>query len=269
MSILITGIIACVLYVAGAGVQLAGVRGQLTSRRHIVIGTGVAAVIIHGWFSYQEIFTASGINLGLLPMASVITLSIAALILASSLRRPVDNLVIVLFPLAAVCIALSIFVPDTYTPREQITRGIGAHVILSVLAYSLLTIAAFQAMLLSFGDYEMKHRKLSVLRNLPPLQTMEGLLFELLTAGLIVLSLSIGTGFVFLRHNDGMAVPGLIHHTVITMAAWLVFAVLLWGRYQLGWRGAVASRWTLSGFGLLLLGYFGSKFVLEVVLGRA
>jgi ABC-type uncharacterized transport system permease subunit len=131
----------------------------------------------------------------------------------------------------------------------------------------LLAIAAFQAALLSIGDYELKNRKLAVLRRMPPLQTMESLLFELLWVGLIFLSFSIASGFIFLddsADNRG----GLIHHTMITLIAWLVFATLLWGRYKLGWRGSLASRWALAGFGLLLIGYFGSKLVLEVILGR-
>ena len=88
----------------------------------------------------------------------------------------------------------------------------------------------------------------------------------MLWAGLIFLSLSIASGFVFL---DDIAGPGLMHHTVITLSAWLVFSVLLWGRYQRGWRGSIASRWVLTGFVLLVVGYFGSKLVLEVILGSA
>ena len=98
---------------------------------------------------------------------------------------------------------------------------------------------------------------------MPPLQTMEQLMFEMLWAGLVFLTLSIASGFFFLEDISG---PGLIHHTVITLAAWLVFSVLMWGRHQLGWRGAIASRWTLTGFVLLVVGYFGSKVVLEVIL---
>ena len=153
-----------------------------------------------------------------------------------------------------------------YAPRSDLGSGIVAHILLSVAAYGLLTVAAFQAALLSFGDYELKHRNLGVLHRLPPLQTMESLMFELIWSGLIFLSLSIVTGFVFLE--AGLSQDGLVHHTVITLAAWIVFAILLWGRYQLGWRGAVASRWTIAGFALLVLGYFGSKLVLEVILGR-
>ena len=94
---------------------------------------------------------------------------------------------------------------------------------------------------------------------------MEALLFEILGAGLLLLSLSILTGFIFLQDIRS---PGLIHHTSITMAAWAVFGVLLWGRIKWGWRGAVASRWALSGFALLAIGYFGSKLVLEIILER-
>ncbi|MBT7369129.1 MAG: cytochrome c biogenesis protein CcsA, partial [Gammaproteobacteria bacterium] len=88
---------------------------------------------------------------------------------------------------------------------------------------------------------------------------------EMIGWGLIFLSLSIGTGFVFIKDTS---LPGLMHHMVITFSAWVVFSVLMWGRFQLGWRGAIASRWTLSGFVLLALGYFGSKIVLEIILGR-
>jgi ABC-type uncharacterized transport system permease subunit len=268
MNPVIPGILASVLYLLGASLQLASLRQKMPSRRAWVIGSGVAAVTVHAWFSWQDIFTSSGIDMGLMPMASLTSLAIAAIITASSFRRPVENLAIVLFPMAAICIVLSLALPDAYTPRSRVPVGIAMHIVLSVIAYSILTIAAFQAMLLSFGDYELKHHKLAVLKSLPPLLTMEWLLFELLWAGLLFLSLSISTGFYFMARNEG-AIPGLVHHTLITLAAWMVFAVLLWGRYQRGWRGATASRWTLAGFVLLVVGYFGSKFVLEIVLGRA
>ena len=259
------GVLACVLYLISASVQYAGMRGQITSKRPIVITTAGIAILLHAVFSYQDIYTSNGINIGIFPMASLISLAVTAIVLLSSIRRPVENLLIVLLPLATVTVVLSLLQEGAYTPRNDISAGIFIHIALSVVAYGLLTVAAIQAGFLSFGDYEMKKRNLVMLKRLPPLQTMESLLFELLWAGLIFLSFSIASGFVFL--ND-IAGPGLIHHTSITLAAWIVFSVLLWGRYKLGWRGSVASRWTLAGFGLLLLGYFGSKLVLELMLGR-
>ena len=59
------------------------------------------------------------------------------------------------------------------------------------------------------------------------------------------------------------------HKTVFGVLSWIVFAALLGGRHVYGWRGRIAVRWTLTGFLMLVLAYIGSKFVLEVILGRA
>ncbi len=262
---IIPGTLACLLYMLSASIQYVGLQRKIDSKRFIVIASALLAIILHAVFSYKQIDTPAGINIGIFPMASLTSLAISAIVVASSLRRPVENLLIVLLPFATLTVLLSLWQEGNYTPRTDITMGILLHIALSVIAYSLLAIAAFQAALLSFGDYELKHRNLAVLQRMPPLQTMESLLFELLTAGLVFLSLSIVTGFIYLAD---LSQSGLVHHTFITMAAWIVFAVLIWGRYQLGWRGSLASRWTLAGFALLLLGYFGSKIVLEVILTR-
>lgn len=261
----IPGTLACLFYMISATVQYIGLRRDVGAKRTIVILTAIFAIVLHGIFSFKEIYTPAGINVGIYPMASLMSLAIAAIVVASSLRRPVENLLIVLLPFATMTVLLSLWQEGSYTPRTDITKGIFLHIALSVIAYGLLAIAAFQAALLSFGDYRLKHSNLAVLRRLPPLQTMESLLFELLSTGLVFLSFSIVSGFVFL---DDISRSGLIHHTILTLVAWCVFAILIWGRYRLGWRGPLASRWALSGFGLLLLGYFGSKLVLELILGR-
>lgn len=264
MLMLASGAMAALGYVIAAVLQaLTIVNG--TGYPKTIKALGGIAVICHGITTWQVFVTGDGFNLGVYPMLSLMALSIVSMVLISSLRRPVDNLFVVLFPVAMVTVAMELFITEDYSPRTDITGGIVAHILLSIAAYSLLTIAAAQALLLSFGDNMMRGHHFSLLRNLPPLQTMEQLMFELLWSGLIFLTLSIATGFIYLKNFAG---PGLIHHTVITMLAWLVFAILMWGRYQLGWRGAQASRWTLSGFVLLALGYFGSKVVLELVLGR-
>lgn len=266
MILVITGGLASSLYFISAAIQLFSTPLEQGKRRSSVIALAVVAVLLHGVFSYQEIFTEAGINIGIFPMIALMSLAIVAIVLASSLRRPVESLFILIFPFAAIAILVALSQEGSYAPRTDLDRGIVTHILLSITAYGLLTVAAFQAALLSFGDYEMKHRNLGVLRRLPPLQTMESLMFELIWFGLVFLSFSIATGFVFL--DAGLNEDGLIHHTVITLAAWSVFAILLWGRHQWGWRGALASRWTLAGFALLVIGYFGSKLVLEVILGR-
>jgi ABC-type uncharacterized transport system permease subunit len=140
------------------------------------------------------------------------------------------------------------------------------HIGSSVLAYAVLTIAACQAGAVAAQDYQLRHRHTrGLVQILPPLQLMESILFELLWVGLIFLTVAIGSGMVFL---EDIFAQHLVHKTVLTIAAWLLFATLLWGHHQLGWRSQTAVRFTLSGFAVLMLGYFGSKLVLEVILQR-
>jgi len=122
-----------------------------------------------------------------------------------------------------------------------------------------------QAAFLSYQNYQLKHHHpAGIVSKFPPLQDMEIFLFELLWVGEILLGLGIVLGFVFIE--DFAAQEGLIHKTVFSILAWVVFAGLLWGRHQLGWRGSTAIRGTITGFVLLLLGFYGSKFVLEFIL---
>jgi ABC-type uncharacterized transport system permease subunit len=102
-------------------------------------------------------------------------------------------------------------------------------------------------------------------RALPPLQTMEALLFEMIAVGFVLLSISLASGFLFL---EDMFAQHLAHKTILSVAAWTVFALLLWGRFRFGWRGRTALRWTIAGFLVLMLAYFGSKAVLELILRR-
>ena len=88
---------------------------------------------------------------------------------------------------------------------------------------------------------------------------------QLLASGFVLLSIALLTGWLFV---ENLLAQDLVHKTVLSGVAWFVFAALLIGRYRAGWRGRTAIRWTLTGFVLLALAYFGSKVVLEVILGR-
>ena len=144
--------------------------------------------------------------------------------------------------------------------------GLRAHVLVSMLAYSLLALASVQAVLLAIQDHHLHNRHPGgFIRALPPLQTMESLLFEMIGAGFVLLTLSLLSGFLFL---EDMFAQHLAHKTVLAVAGWFVFGMLLLGRFRAGWRGRTAIIWTLSGFVVLMLAYFGSKAVLELILQR-
>ena len=142
-----------------------------------------------------------------------------------------------------------------------------AHIASSLIAYSLLNIAALQALFVAIQDHYLRNHRTdnALMRSLPSLQAMESLMFQLIAAGLLFLTLSLMSGFLFL---DDMFAQHLAHKTVLSLLAWLVFAILLVGRQRFGWRGQTAIRWTLGGFMALMLAYFGSKMVLELILKR-
>ena len=178
--------------------------------------------------------------------------------------KPVEKLGFALFPLAAIFLGLDAVIMPSPRLLPVHTGAMAVHILTSVLAFSLLSVAALQAILLTIQNNQLKrHPPSRFILLLPSLQTMETLLFQMITAGVVVLTVSLGTGFLFL-HN--LFAQHLAHKTVLSLLAWGIFCAILMGRQRYGWRGRMAVNWILAGFVLLLLGYFGSKFVLELIL---
>jgi ABC-type uncharacterized transport system permease subunit len=184
-----------------------------------------------------------------------------------------------LYPIVLPAAALATVLPLVF---EGATIGVGAgnplafrlHLLVAIFANSLLTIAALHALLMAAMDRQLhagaaraRDREGGLFRHAPPLLAMERLLFQLIAAGFVLLTATVISGVFFSEQLFGRALR-FEHKTVFALAAWLVFGGLLVGRWGFGWRGRVALRWTLVGFVMLLLAYVGSRFVLEVVLGR-
>lgn len=207
------------------------------------------------------------VRFGFYNLLSLVTAVIVLLTLITSLYRPIINSTIVAYPLAALALLLSLIGDHSHAPVRPLSTGSEVHVLLSIMAYCLLTLATIQAALLSVLEKRLHlHRTKRLLGLLPPLQTMEQLLFEMMTIGVILLTLAILSGFVYL--HDVFA-QHLLHKTVFSLLAWSIFTTLVIGHHLFGWRGRIAVRGTLTGFVLLLLGFFGSQLVLELILHRA
>lgn len=228
-----------------------------------VLAVGLVAGALHLVSAWGLIVSGGQYFFGIPQVSTLIFAAIALLLQISSIRKPLHNLMVGLFPLAIVAILASL-VLRTQTSPVTLGTGLAAHVLLSILAYSFFTIAALQAAFLAFQNYQLRHHHAaSVIHRFPPLQDMEAFLFDLLWVGQILLTLGIISGFIFV---DDLGAPGLTHKTFFSLLAWVVFGVLLWGRYVLGWRGNTAIKGTLTGFLFLLLGFYGSKFVIEYIL---
>ena len=185
----------------------------------------------------------------------------------AALTRPVHSLGLIILPISAIAVSLPMIFPGLSGHISQGPFGLKLHILFSLLAYALLTLAAAQAALLAWQDRKLRHHDpVGLIRKLPPLQHMESLLFQLIALGFVLLSIALATGFAFL---EDMFAQHIVHKTVLSVVSWLVFAALLWGRWQLGWRGRKAIRWTIWGFAFLALAYFGSKLVREIILHSA
>ncbi|MBT5287277.1 cytochrome c biogenesis protein CcsA [uncultured Candidatus Thioglobus sp.] len=204
----------------------------------------------------------SGVVFGLANSASFVAWLIAILLFLSSISKPVHVLGILVYPLTAITLIFSISFPDTTT--KVIPMSLASHVFLSITAYALLALAVCQSVLLKIQEQHLHARKINgFINKLPPLQTMERLLFQSLRIGFYLLTLSLATGFIFI---DDLFAQHLIHKTVLSLVAWIIFAVLIFGRQLFGWRGKQAITAIQVGFAILVLAYFGSKFVLERLL---
>lgn len=197
-------------------------------------------------------------------MASVIFWAINVIVIFSSIRKPLHNLFILLLPFSVLGILVGIIFDASTKGTTQLGSGIFTHILLSILAYAIFTIASFHALLLAWQNRKLKLKQAHrVIGLLPPLQTMETLLFEFVWVGEILLTLSLVTGWFFL---EDMFAQHLSHKVVFSLLAWLIYATLLFGRHRLGWGGMSAIKWTIGGFIALATAYFGSKFVLELIL---
>lgn len=261
------GIMAALLYALGATLQIRSLRQQ----RNLALGTLAAvvapALIFHAAATYLQINTADGLYLGFFTAASLIALLTVLFLILAAARLPVQNLLVLALPAGAATAVAALTGDAGFERRQSLEPTLAVHILFSVVAYSILFMAACQSLLLAYLEHALKsHGPLRVVRLLPPLESMEALLFGLLWTGVITLSGAIVTGFLFL---DDLFAQHVVHHTVLALASWTLYAVLLTGRHFFGWRSRTATYWTLIAFSLLVLGYFGSKFVLEIVLNGA
>lgn len=222
------------------------------------------AIILHGYLGISSLFNEGTLQLGVFQVASVLFVAMNVIVGLSALRLPLSSLFVILLPLSVVAIIFSRVIQS----GAALSQGLGAtiilHILLSIVSYSLLTIATLQAILLNYQNSQLKsHQAKSVIGILPPLQTMEGLLFNLVWAGFILLTASIATGLIFL---EDMLEQKLSHKFLFSILSWILYALLLYGRQIKGWRGQSAIRWVIAGFVMLMFAYFGSKFVLEFIL---
>ena len=231
--------------------------------RAIAFIVASAAVLAHAAILVGQ--HGGGVDLHFFAALSLVACCVSALCLLVNLARPVATLGVVVFPLAAILLFVDVFLAP-HTQPLPIDWQIKLHVIFSLLGFSVFSVAAVLAILLALQEQALRARRFDgIAASLPPLTLTETLMFQMIGTGFALLTVAILIGFLFV---DNLFAQHLIHKTALSIAAWIVFGALLLGRWRYGWRGRRAVRLTLAGMILLLLAFFGSRFVLELVLKR-
>jgi ABC-type uncharacterized transport system permease subunit len=257
-------LIAVILYLLASALLVRQVArdGNAVSRGWL--WPAVLAVVLHALAHLLGWREAGGMDLHFFAALSLVGLGMAILTVLVGARGRTAALGVVVFPIAAATLAG--YVAYGHRVPEGLDWRLQLHAGCALLAYATLAIAALLAMMLWLQERALRRREFHRwLRALPPLTELETLLFRTIAVGFLLLTATLLSGAVFV---DDFFAQHLIHKTVLSVLSWLAFGALLLGRWRYGWRGSVAVHWTLAAMALLVLAFFGSKFVLELVLHR-
>ncbi|MEN3111613.1 inner membrane protein YpjD [Uliginosibacterium paludis] len=269
MSLILLHLLPATFYVALAVFSLPRTGARHSDGRHIAALLLFTALCSHA-FALGEVMLGDGeFHFGL-SIALSLTLWLAMLFYSlESLVRPIKPLLSVVSIASAVFVVLPILSPGHPHTLDAGNWAFRMHVVVAMLAYSLFTLAVFHALLIAAAERHLHGRtSVSIEHALPPLLTLERLLFRLISTAFTFLTLTVASGVLFSEQIFGKPFT-LTHKAVFGIASWLLFAILLAGRWHRGWRGKTATHWLLAGFACLLLAYAGSRFVLEYILNRS
>jgi ABC-type uncharacterized transport system permease subunit len=258
-------LIAIALYLFASGWLVASVQRDDDAARGWLLPANLA-LLLHGATHYLAWRNSGITDLHFFAALSLAGLGMAILTAIVGASGRMRALGVVVFPLAALTL-LGYALYGHASKPDPLDWRLLLHAWLALLAYATLAIAALLAIFLWAQERALRRREFHRwLRALPPLTELETLLFRTITVGFVLLGAVLLTGLLFV---DDLLAQHLVHKTVLSVLSWLAFGALLLGRWRFGWRGATAVRWTLAAMILLLLAFFGSKFVLELVLHRA
>lgn len=261
-------ILTAACYVSAAILLSVSIWKQSSGSRQASMALATIGTLSLAAAQYSHWFGQAVPDVSLPHLLSLCALVIMVLLLTSTLSRTALYAAgLVALPIAAATTLLEWVLPGGNLPLNEVSAGVATHMVSSVLALGLFSIAGVYAFFVFFIDHFLRNHQLNPLvRSLPPLDVMEDLLFKTIAAGFAALTVSLASGILFINN---IFAQHLAHKTILSMMAWLVFGILLWGRWRYGWRGSLAVRMTLTGIVLLILSYFGSKLVLEMILGKS
>lgn len=262
MYSILASVLATVLYCLSAFLIFKQLN-QTSQKRWIALVPAFLATLLQAILLNGLVYQSEGLNLNFFVAFSLVGWLISIQILLGAYFMRIESLGVAIFPISGIA---SIFASMGF-PVHLISVGestIQGHILISIVAYALITLGAFQAGLLAYQDHALRtHQPGGLIRFLPPLYHMESFLFICLGFGFACLSVSLVSGFLYL---EDIFAQQLVHKTALSIVAWFILGILMFGRIKFGWRGRKAIRWTLTAFAFLMLAFFGTKLVIEFIL---
>lgn len=266
--IILLHVLVAAIYAAAAWALWPRGAAQAPAHRNAGLGMLAGALVLHGIAIFQAVARPDGLDLSLVNALSLVAGLAVLVAWLTGVMRTLPGVTAVVLPVAAGCVLLPPLAGSPHRIPYVDAPWAAVHIGVALVGYAFLVVVALQALVMT-GLEKRLHRGLPDLATGagPPLLTLERYLFRLITAGFVLLTLTLASGILFSEQLFGKPVE-FTHKNVFSVAGWLAFAILLFGRWRYGWRGRTALKWILGGTVLLALGYLGSKFVLEILLRR-
>ena len=226
-------------------------------------GVGCAA---HGFLLWNDVIVSSALNLALANVVSLVCLVSVIAWLLASLGNRVTTLGILVLPVGVLGLIIEYLFIDTRALVPDPPPSLIAHLAIALLAFAILCVATAQAAILYLQEAQLRKRNpMGLFPALPPLETMQSNLLGLIRIGVVLLTINLVTGSFSQLQTTGTLVA-FNHHILLSIIAWIAYVALLAGNKIRGWRGKIAARWTMLAFVVLILAYFGTRFVSSVLL---
>ncbi|MFM2485789.1 cytochrome C assembly family protein [Celerinatantimonas yamalensis] len=255
MKLLLLPVIA--LYLAASYACCKSMLTQEKRYRRWVLICGGIALLLHGVWVSQSMLLTNGQDLSIINVAVLLCLLLGLSVTMGCSHFQLWVMLPVVYVASSITLLLSAFISNPYILHLGIYPQVMVHIGFALVAFTIMMIAALFALQLGYLDHTLKrHRPHALQLSMPPLIKIENQLIALIRIGVVLLTISLFTGFIFLNH---IFEHGRAHKAVLAVIAWLVYLVLLFGHYRYGWRGRIVGILTLLGAFILILSYFGSR----------
>lgn len=256
-------LLALIAYSISLALIIPGLLRKNSAWRRLAILSATIALVSHALALENRIFSGDGgQNLSLLNVGSLVSLMICTVMTIVASRNRGWLLLPIVYAFALINLAFATFMPNEFITHLETTPGMMIHIGLALFAYATLIIAALYALQLAWIDFQLKNKKLAFSAEMPPLMVIERKMFHITQVGVVLLTLTLSTGLFYMHNLFSME---NVDKAVLSILAWFVYIILLWGHYHEGWRGRRVVWFNVAGAAILTLAYFGSRVLQQLV----